>query len=106
MNEYRTGITQEMVDFTKGSLLKSNALRFETIDAKLGMLNTMTFYGLPYDYIKQEEDYLRGLTVEQVSETVQKYIDPMKMYYVVAGDAATQMKGLKAAGFGEPVPVK
>jgi zinc protease len=106
MNEYRTGITQEMVDFTKGSLLKSNALRFETIDAKLGMLNTMTFYGLPFDYIKQEEDYLRGLTVEQVSETVQKYIDPMKMYYVVAGDAATQMKGLKAAGFGEPVPVK
>ena len=90
MNEYRTGITQEMVDFTKGSLLKSNALRFETIDAKLGMLNTMTFFGLPFDYIKQEEDYLRGLTVEQVS----------------AGDAATQMKGLKAVGFGEPVPVK
>jgi hypothetical protein len=30
----------------------------------------------------------------------------MKMYYVVAGDAATQMKGLKAAGFGEPVLVK
>ena len=106
MNEYRTGITQEMVDFTKGSLLKSNALRFETIDAKQGMLNTMTFYGLPFDYIKQEEDYLRGLTVEQVTETVQKYIDPMKMYYVVAGDAATQMKGLKAAGFGEPVVVK
>jgi zinc protease len=106
MNEYRTGITQEMVDFTKGSLLKSNALRFETIDAKQGMLNTMTFYGLPFDYIKQEEDYLRGLTVEQVSETVQKYIDPMKMYYVVAGDAATQMKGLKAAGFGESVLVK
>ena len=49
------------------------------------------------------EELLRGLTVEQVSETVQKYIDPMKMYYVVAGDAATQMKELKKLGFGEPV---
>jgi zinc protease len=106
MAEYRAGVTQEMVDFTKGSLLKANALRFETIDAKLGILNTMTFYGLPEDYIKQEEDYLRGLTVEQVNETVQKYIDPMRMYYVVAGDAATQMSGLKKAGFGDPVPVK
>jgi len=70
------------------------------------MLNTMTFFGLPMDYVKQEENYLRGLTVEQVNETVQKYIDPMRMYYVVVGDAATQMKGLKEVGFGEPVLMK
>ena len=30
----------------------------------------------------------------------------MKMYYVVAGDAATQLKDLKKLGFGEPVLVK
>ena len=103
MLEYRAGVPQEYVDFTKESLLKANALRFETIGAKLGMLNTMTTYGLPDDYIKQEEDYLRGLTVEQVNETVQKYIDPMRMYYVVVGDAATQLNGLKKVGLGEPI---
>lgn len=106
MLNYRAGVPQETVDFTKGSLLKANALRFETIDAKLGMLNTAVFYGLPLDYIKQEEDYLRGLTVEQMNETVQKYIDPMKMYYVVVGDAATQFKGLKQVGFGDPILFK
>jgi zinc protease len=106
MKEYGAGVTQETVDFTKGSLLKANARRFETIDDKLGILNTMTTYGLPVDYIRQEEDYLRGLTVEQVKETVQKYIDPMKMNYVVVGDAATQMKGLVKVGFGEPIAVK
>ncbi len=106
MEEYRAGVPQETVDFTKGSLLKANARRFETIDDKLGMLNTMTTYGLPMDYIKQEEDYLRGLTKAQLDETVQKYIDPMKMYYVVVGDAATQLKGLKKIGFGEPILFK
>ena len=106
MSEYRAGVSQELVDFTKGSLLKANALRFETIEAKLGMLNTMTFYDLPVDYVRQEENYLRGLTVEQMNETLQKYIDPMKMYYVVVGDAATQMNGLKKVGFGEPIMVK
>ncbi|HWR75036.1 MAG TPA: pitrilysin family protein, partial [Bacteroidales bacterium] len=106
MQGYGAGIMQETVDFTKGSLLKANARRFETIDDKLGMLNTMTFYGLPADYIRQEEDYLRSLTVEQIKETVQKYIDPMKMNYVVVGDAATQLNGLKKIGFGEPVLVK
>lgn len=103
MLDYRAGVPPETVDFTKSSMLKMNALRFETIDDKLGMLNTATFYGLPLDYVKNEEDYLRGLTVEQVNETVQKYIDPMKMYYVVAGDAATQLNELKKAGFGDPI---
>jgi zinc protease len=106
MAEYRKGVSQEVVDFTKGSLLKANALRFETIDAKLRMLNTMTFYELPEDYVKQEEDYLRGLTVDEVNEIVQKYIDPMKMYYVVVGDAATQLNGLKKVGFGDPVELE
>jgi len=106
MSDYRAGVSQETVDFTKGSLLKMNALRFETINNKLDMLNTATFYGLPLDYVRNEEDYLRGLTVEQVNETVQKYIDPMKMYYVVVGDAATQLSGLKKVGFGDPVEVK
>jgi zinc protease len=103
MLEYRAGVPQETVDFTKESLLKMNALRFETLGAKLGMLNTMTSYGLPEDYIKQEEDYLRGLTVEQMNEAVQKYIDPMRMYYVVVGDGATQLKEVKKAGLGEPI---
>jgi zinc protease len=106
MEEYRAGVPQEYVDFTKASLLKMNALRFETNQDKMNMLRTMTIYGLPEDYIRQEEDYLRGLTVEQVNEIVQKYIDPMKMYYVVVGDAATQMKGLKNVGFGDPVLLK
>jgi zinc protease len=37
---------------------------------------------------------------------VQKYIDPMKMYYVIAGDAATQLKEMKKLGFGDPVLIQ
>ena len=106
MAKYRAGVSQSDVDFTKDALLKGNALRFETQRALLGMLNTMTQYNLPSDYISQEENYIRNLTVDEVNAQVQKYIDPMKMYYVVAGDAATQMKDLKKLGFGEPQLVK
>ncbi len=106
MANYRDSVTQETVDITRGSLLKANTRRFETIDDKLEMLNTIAFYGLPTDYIRREDDYLRGLTIAQVNETVQKYINPMKMYYVVVGDAKTQMKGLINAGLGEPVAEK
>ena len=106
MTKYRAGVSQSDVDFTKDALLKGNALRFETQRALLGMLNTMSTYGLPDDYIKQEEDYVRNLTVDEVNAMVNKYIDPMKMYYVVAGDAATQLKEMKKLGFGEPVVIQ
>jgi zinc protease len=106
MKKYREGVSQEDVDFTKNALLKGNALRFETQRALLGMLNDISSYGLPDDYITRDENYVKNLTVEEVNAQVQKYIDPMKMFYVVAGDAATQLKELKKLGFGEPVLIK
>lgn len=106
MAKYRAGVSQSDVDFTKNALLKGNALQFETQRALMGMLNTMSAYGLPDDYIKQEENYVKQLTVEEVNAIVNKYIDPMKMYYVVAGDAASQLKEMKKLGFGEPVLVE
>jgi zinc protease len=106
MAKYRSGVSQSDVDFTKNALLKGNALQFETQRALLGMLNTMSAYGLPDDFIAQEENYVRQLTVEEVNAMVNKYIDPMRMYYVVAGDAATQMNELKKLGFGEPIQLQ
>ena len=87
MEKYRKNIPQEYIDFTKSSLLKNNALRFETLGNLLSMLNTMTAFNLPTDYIKQEENFVKGLTVEKQLQLANKYIDPSRMYYVVVGDA-------------------
>jgi len=106
MEKYRENIPQEYIDFTKSSLLKGNARQFETIGSLLNMLNTMTSYDLPPDYIKQEEAFVRGLTAEKQLELAKKYIDPSKMYYVVAGDAKTQLKELEKVGLGKPILVK
>jgi zinc protease len=106
MEKYRQNIPQEYVDFTKSSLLKSNALRFETLGNLLSMLNTMTAYDLPADYIKKEEAFVKGLTVDKQLALAKKYIDPSKMYYVVVGDAKTQLDDLEKVGLGKPILVK
>jgi zinc protease len=106
MEKYRQTMPQEYIDFTKSALIKGNALRFETIGGQLGMLSTMTAYDLPYDFIRQEEAFVRSLTAEKQLELARKYIDPSRMYYVVAGDAATQLKELEKVGLGKPVLVK
>ena len=106
MEKYRENMPQEYVDFTKDALIKGNALRFETLGSLLGMLNTMTAYDLPADYIKTEEAYVQALTPEKQLEMAKKYIDPSKMYYVVVGDAATQLEPLEKVGLGKPILVK
>jgi zinc protease len=106
MEKYRTEMPQEYISFTKSGLMKSNARRFETLGNLIDMLNTMTAYNLPADYIKQEEAYVQGLTADKQLEIVKKYIDPERMYYVVVGDAATQLKDLEKVGLGKPILVK
>jgi len=87
-------------------MIRSNALQFETNYDLVGMLSTMTKYNFPDDYIKKEEDILRNMTVEEHKAITDKYIVPDKMYYVVVGDAATQLKQLEKLGFGKPVLTK
>jgi len=70
------------------------------------MLSNISLYNLSTDYIKQEEAFVKGLTVEKQLDLAKKYIDPSRMYYVVAGDAATQLKELEKVGLGKPVLVK
>ena len=106
MEKYRKEMPQEYIDFTKSALLKGNALNFETLWDLVAMLNNIAVYGLPADYIKQEEAFVKDLTVEKQLEIVNKYIDPAKMYYVIVGDAKTQLKELEKVGLGKPVLYK
>lgn len=101
MEKYREGISEEDLKFTKNSMIKSNARAMETLWAKMGILRTMSNYQRDVTYIKDEEEIIRNLTLDQHKKLAQKYITPEKMIYVVAGDAATQFNKLKEAGFDE-----
>jgi zinc protease len=106
MEKYRNGVSAEDLQFIKNCMILSNALRFETNRSLTGMLSTMAKYGLPENYVKEEENVINGMTVEEHKAITDKYIVPDKMYYVIVGDAATQMKPLEKLGFGKPVLIK
>jgi zinc protease len=106
MEKYRNGIDEKDLQFIKNCMILSNALRFETNGSLVGMLSTISKYGLPDDYIKKEETVINYMTIEEHKAITDKYIVPDKMYYVIVGDAATQLKPLEKIGFGKPVLVK
>jgi zinc protease len=106
MEKYRNGVNEKDLQFIKNAMILSNALRYETNSSLVGMLSTMSKYGLPDDYIKEEENVIKNMTVEDHKAITDKYITPDKMYYVIVGDAATQLKPLEKIGFGKPNLVK
>jgi zinc protease len=106
MEEYRKGISDEDLTFTKNSLNKSKAREFETLGAKLRMLQDISMYNLPLDYVREQEKIVSNMTLGQHKALAEKYIDPSRMYYVIAGDAATQLDSLQKVGFGKAELVK
>ena len=105
MVKYRSGISETDLEMTRNYLLKSYTQDFETLDVLTGMLNDISLYNLPVDFVRKEQETIKSMTVEQHKALAQKYINPSKMYYVVAGDAKTQLKELEKLGFGKPVLV-
>lgn len=106
LENYGPGYTDADLETTKGFLIKSNARAFETAGAKLGVLANISKYGWRPDYVKQREEVVRGMTVDRIRELSAKYLNAGKMYWLVVGDAKTQLPRLKELGFGEPVFLK
>jgi zinc protease len=100
---YREGISEEDLTYTKDAMTLSNSRRFETAGSLLGMLGQIATYDLPFDYVAQEEETVRNMTLDRHRELAQRYLDPDRMIYLVVGDAETQLDSLRGLGLGNPI---
>lgn len=103
LQQYPETFSDKDLETTKSFLLKSNARSFETLGAKLNMLDNISDYGWKADYVKGREQIVKDITKEDIAELARKYADPNRMIYLVVGDAKTQMDRLEQLGFGEPI---
>jgi zinc protease len=103
LENYAKNYNEKDLATTKGFLIKSNARAFETMNAKLRMLENISTYNLSPDYVKGREKIVSEMTIPRIQELANQYIDPNKMIWLVVGDAETQLKRMKDLGFGEPV---
>ncbi len=103
LEQYPGTFTEKDLETTKSALIKGQARAFETLDAKLSMLEKISAYGWSPDYVKEREEIIKSMTVERISQLAEQYADPDKMIYLVVGDAATQMDRLEQLGYGKAV---
>ncbi len=103
LENYAKNYSEKDLATTKGFLIKSNARAFETMRAKLRMLENISTYNLANNYMKDREKVVSEMTIPRIQELANTYVDPNKMIWLVVGDAETQLKRMKELGFGEPI---
>jgi len=103
LQNYGKNYSDKDLETTKGFLIKSNARAFETSGAKLSMLENISKFGWKPDYVKEREEIVKNMTLEQIRSLSKQYLDANKMIWLFVGDAKTQLPRLKELGFGEPI---
>jgi|GEM_PF-11652 Predicted Zn-dependent peptidases len=105
IGNYAKRFDETMLETTKNSMGRAMASAFETPSALVNMLGNISYYNLPFDYVKQSERTLKNITVDQVKDVIKKNLNLDDMVIVVVGDAKLQRKPLESLGM-KVVPQK
>lgn len=89
------GITEEELVFTKNSIGQRDALKYETLFQKAGFMNNIIEYGLDKNYVKKQNEILKGMTSFDLNQLAKTLLNPDKMVIVVVGDKATLYEKVK-----------
>lgn len=96
--DYPKNLNENDLELTTNYFLKSNARDLETPYAKIEYLNDLANYGFAPDYAQKRQQIAKNITLEKLKELASTYADPTKMFYVIVGDAKSQLDKLKELG--------
>lgn len=103
LESYEAEYTADDLAASREELVRGNLRAFETLGALVGMLQNISAYDLPPDYISRQESTIAGLTVDDIQGLARAHLDHSRMVYVVVGDARTQLDRLGELGLGTPI---
>jgi len=96
------GFTEDEVAYTKDSLAQAMNRQFESVRALGGLVDAVSRFGRPDDYLVQRLRFLDTVDKSQLDKLAKTYIDADKMIILVVGDAEVVREGLAELGYGEP----
>ncbi|MEZ5997666.1 MAG: pitrilysin family protein [Hyphomonas sp.] len=98
---YGPDFTDADVQMTKDKVVKNNTRTYESLNAKLGILQKISKFGKPADYVEQEQDELLSMTLDDFKAVTAKYLQEPELTYVVVGDKATQFDAVNEFAGGK-----
>ena len=100
LNNYQSNLlTEEEVQFTKNSINQSEALRYETLSQKAGILFAKQRYELDPEYKMNQLQILMSLDAKKINTIAHQLLELNQMIVVVVGDRKTVKEKLGAWGY-------
>ena len=96
----RDGVTEDEVTFARDALLQAMTRQYEAVSALAGMLDSISQYGYPDDYLARRCTQLESVDKQGLDSLADKYIHPDRMAILVVGDAKVVKPGLDELGYG------
>jgi zinc protease len=103
LENYEATFGENEMEITKNKIIKGSTRAFESLGSKLNMLRNMSKFNLPADYVQTNQQELLNMSLEDFHKIIETYLDEDSMFYLVVGDAKTQLKQMKEFGYGAPV---
>jgi zinc protease len=97
------GFSEDDLRVLKGAVLRGQALKNETLGAKLDVVQNISYFGYPDDFQARNAARVESMTLEQFRRIANDYLRADAMQYLVVGDAESQAGRLGDLGFGDPV---
>ncbi|MGB6151633.1 MAG: pitrilysin family protein [Pricia sp.] len=98
LSDYGDSFSEDDVALTQNKVVKNNTRAYESLGAKLGILKNISKYGLPEDYLEQDQEELMAMDLQDFRSIIDQYMQEEDMVYVVVGDKATQWGEVKKLG--------
>jgi zinc protease len=89
------GVTQAELDAKKTTLTGSYKVGLATTHGLAGQIITNADRGRPNSYLDKFPELINALTVDQINNAIQKYIDKDKIVFVAAGSLDKEGKPLE-----------
>jgi zinc protease len=98
IKNYGTTFTDAEVAVTKNKVLKGSTLDYESLSAKLGLLNNISKYNRTMRYVEEDQQKLVGMKLADYQRIIKSHFKEDDMVYLVVGDKATQLEEVKKLG--------
>jgi zinc protease len=88
LNNYQqNGMTAAELNFMRSAVNQSEALRYETPNAKLGFMAQMLEFNVGPEFTRERNQILQQASLEQLNTLASQYLSPSEMVIVVVGEA-------------------
>jgi zinc protease len=103
LRDYGRDFSDADVETTRQKLVKENTRAFESLNAKLGTLQSISKYGKSLTYVEDAQQELLEMPLEEYKRVAADYLSDEGNIYLIVGDRETQLEAVKAFAGGEVI---